>query len=185
MPSYGGRTFPEVISDLNRISSIEATFSIVFEKEDTEIKGDAALDMESSGDLSLRVYSLGFLALDLSSKDGVARSNPHLDGSKKLILTEGLKNCLFWWGMEGSTIREDNGDFLIRNSSREVWVDKRTFLPKRQNIYFKSGKMLIIFYEDPAVSNGVWYQSRMRIELAKYAVALTIRDIDFKKTTAF
>jgi hypothetical protein len=180
MPSYEGRTFSEVLSDLNRISSLEATFSIAFEKDDTEMKGDAALDMESTGDLSLRVYSLGFLALDLTSRNGAARSNPHLDSDKKLILTEGLKNCLFWWDMEGSTINEAGGDYIIQNSSREIWVDKSTFLPRQQNIYFKNGKMLSVYYEEPAVSNGIWYQSRIRIELAQYAVTLTIRDIDFK-----
>jgi hypothetical protein len=180
MPSYEGRTFPEVLADLNRISSLDATFSIVFEKEGSEIKGDAALDMTSSGDLSLRVYSLGFLALELISKNGIIKSNPSLDRNKILILTEGLKNCLFWWDAEGATLSEADGDFLIQNHSREVWIDKDTFLPKRQNIYFKNGKMLAIYYEGPAVSNGVWYQSQIRLELAQYSATLKIRDIDFK-----
>ncbi len=182
MPSYEGRTFPEVLADLNRISSLDATFSIVFEKEGSEIKGDAALDMTSSGDLSLRVYSLGFLTLELISKNGRIKSNPSLDRNKILILTGGLKNCLFWWDAEGSTLGEADGDFLIQNHSREVWIDKDTFLPKLQNIYFKNGKMLAIYYEEPAVSNGVWYQSQIRLELAQYSATLKIEDIDFKIT---
>jgi hypothetical protein len=89
MPSYEGKAFSEVLSERRDIRGIEMKFSVMFEKKDAEVKGDAALDISQSGDMSLRVYSMGFLAMELSSRDGHVKSAPALDRGKKLILTRG------------------------------------------------------------------------------------------------
>jgi hypothetical protein len=180
MPSYEGRAFKEVLSEKSGISAIEAKFAVLFEKKGSEIKGDAALDIEKSGDLSLRVYSLGFLAMELTSRGGRVKSDPVLDRGKRLILTRGLRDCLFWWDMKDYDFSEENGQYVMRNSDRELWIDKKTFLPSRQTIRFEDGKELKIYYSEPAGENDVWYQSKIRIELSRYAVTLTIKKMTFK-----
>jgi len=179
-PSFEGRDVREVLSEKNRISEIETKFSIVFEKKDSEIRGDGALDIASAGDMSLRVYSLGFLAMEVTSKEGTVKSTPHLDRNKTEILTRGLRDCLFWWDLKDFAVQEDDGCYLLKNPEREIWIDKRTLLPKRQRIYFEEGKYLNVYYDDPAVENDVWYQSKIRIELAKYTVTLFVKNMLFK-----
>lgn len=180
MPSYEGRAFSEVLSERNGIHDIETKFAVLFEKKDSEIKGDAALDISRSGDMSLRVYSLGFLAMELTSRDGHVKSTPALDSGKKLILTRGLRDCLFWWDIKDFNLIEENGYYVLESPDREIWIDKRTFLPVRQNIYFEDGRVLNVHYDNPAKGNDFWYQSKIRIEYLRYTVSFTIKDMTFK-----
>jgi hypothetical protein len=180
MPSYEGREFREVISGMQNISEIETRMSIVFEKVDTEMTGDGALSISRGGDMSLRVYSLGFLAMEVTSREGMVKSTPRLDKSKTMILTKGLRDCLFWWDIKDFTLSEDRDAYLLINGDRELWVDRKTFLPKKQIIRFDDDKEITICYEHPARENDVWYQSKMRIELSRYRVTLTVKNISFK-----
>ena len=184
IPSYEGKPLREVLSEMKGISDIEAKFEIVFEKNDAEMRGDAALNISSSGDMSLRVYSLGFLAMQLTSENGNVKSTPHLDGSKTLILTRGIRDCLFWWDIEDFTVEEGSDYFLVENPVRRIWIDKQTFLPKRQNILFADGKELSIYYDNPAKADNIWYQSKIKIAFAKYSVTLNVKNINFKAAQA-
>jgi hypothetical protein len=180
LPSYEGRAFREVLSERNRIRDIETKFSVLFEKKDSEIRGDAALDISQSGDMSLRVYSLGFLAMELTARDGAIKSSPSLDRGKKIILTRGLRDCLFWWDVKDFDLYEEDDRYLLRGPDRDLWVDKKTFLPARQDIYFEDGKVLNVFYDDPTKENDIWYQSKIRIEFLQYSVTFTIRHMLYK-----
>jgi hypothetical protein len=180
MPSYEGRDFREVIAGMQNISEIETKMSIVFEKVDTEMMGDGALSISRDGDMSLRVYSLGFLAMEVTSREGTVKSTPRLDKSKTMILTKGLRDCLFWWDIKDFTLSEDRDAYLLINGERELWVDRKTLLPRKQIIRFDGDKELTIYYERPARENDVWYQSKMRIELSRYRVTLTVKNISFK-----
>jgi hypothetical protein len=180
LPSYEGRVLREVLSERNGIHDIETKFAVLFEKKDTEIRGDAALDISRTGDISLRVYSLGFLAMELTSKDGVVKSTPSLDNGKKVILTRGLRDCLFWWDIRDTSLIEENGYYVLESPDREIWIDKKTFLPARQNIYFEDGKVLNVYYDNPTKEDDIWYQSKIRIEFLQYSVTFTIRHMLYK-----
>ncbi|MHB8881948.1 MAG: hypothetical protein ACYC69_10630 [Thermodesulfovibrionales bacterium] len=181
-PSFPGGSLTEALAEKKAVTDLEALFSIVFEKNDSTIMGDGALTISKTGDMSLRVYSMGFLAMELTSKDRTVKSSPRLDPDRTLILTEGLRDCLFWWNPGSDTITEDNGHYRIRGADREVWLDKDSFLPIRQTVSLPDGKELRIFYDNPARGNKVWYQSRIRIELDSYAVTLFVRDISVKNS---
>ncbi len=179
-PSFEGRDFREAISAREAISSIDTVFSIAFEKKDSEMRGDGALTISRNGDMSLRIYSLGFLAMEVTSQDGVVKSSPRIDRSKTILLTEGLKDCLFWWDMKDYTV-EDNADcFVLRNGERALWIDKKTLLPLRQTIIFDADKELNIYYEEPVKGNDLWYQSKIRIEIPRYSIRLTVRKMAFR-----
>ena len=180
LPSYEGRAVREVLSERNGIRDIETRFAALFEKKDSETRGDAALDISQTGDMSLRVYSLGFLAMELTSRDGLVKSTPSLDRGKKLILTRGLRDCLFWWDIRDFSLIEENGYYVLESPDREIWIDKKTFLPARQNIYFEDGKVLNVYYDNPTKENDVWYHSKIRIEFLQYAMTLTIKHMSFK-----
>jgi hypothetical protein len=180
MPFYEGKAFSEVLSERNGIHDIETKFAVLFEKKDSEIRGDAALDISRTGDISLRVYSLGFLAMELTSKDGVVKSTPSLDKGKKVILTRGLRDCLFWWDIRDTSLIEENGYYVLESPDREIWIDKKTFLPARQNIYFEDGKVLNVYYDNPTKEDDIWYQSKIRIEFLQYSVTFTIKHMLYK-----
>lgn len=180
-PSMEGRDLGEYLVDRGRIAGIDARFGILFERNEAEIRGDAAISMARNGDLSLRVYSLGFLALELTSGEGVTKSTPHLDGDKKLILTRGLRDCIFWWDMPDYVLADEGDRYSLDSGMRQIWIDKRTFLPLRQRIWFDDGRELIVTYGEPQESEGVWYPSKIRIELLSYAVTLSISEMEFRR----
>jgi hypothetical protein len=179
IPTYEGIDVKEVLFTKNTISTIDATFSIVFEKDDSEMRGEGVLNISRNGDLNLRVYSFGFLALEVTSENGVIKSNPRIDRSKTKILTQGLRDCLFWWDIQDYEVEERDSMYLLKNFSREVWFDKKTILPIKQRVAIESGRELHISYEDMEKMGDVWYPSAITIELSQYSVELKIKEISF------
>ena len=179
VPSYERADVADALSARKSIFAIDTTFSITFEKEDTEIKGDGVANISRSGDMNMRLYSFGFLAFELSSVNGVVKSSPAVDKNKALILTYGLRDCLFWWDIKDFEKKEQEGNFILTNSQRRIWIDGKTMLPVRQVISLEDGKELNISYENPDKIGGSWYPSKIRIELSRYAVTLRIKDMAF------
>lgn len=179
IPAVEQRSIDVVIAERKSIERIDAALSVVFEKTDSEMYGDAVLDIAQNGDLHMKVYTFGILAMDLTSKKGLVKSTPKLDKSKTAILTQGLRDSLFWWDLTDVTIQEENDHLILQNAARQVVLDRKTMLPQKQTIYFDNGKQLTVFYDNPAQIKGVWYQSKMRIELSRYAVTLNVREISF------
>lgn len=179
VPVYEGVDVRDVLHSKNNISLIETRFSITFEKEDTEIKGDGLLNISREGDMNMHIYSFGFLAFELASENGIIRSSPVIDRNKGIILTHGLRDCLFWWDIKDFDVIENEKDYLLSNSSRKIWIDRRTMLPVRQTVSLEDGRDLDISYENPEKTDDIWYPSKIRIELSRYAVVLRIKDISF------
>jgi hypothetical protein len=180
VPSFEGRDFREAFSAREAVSSVYAVFSITFETKDYERRGDGALTIARNGDMSLRIYQLGFLAVELTSRDGEVKSSPRIDRNKAYLLTEGLRDCLFWWDMKDYSVEDTSDSFVLRNGERTLWIDKKTLLPVRQKIFFDIDKELNIYYEAPQKADGLWCQSKIRIELARYSVRLTMKKMSFK-----
>jgi hypothetical protein len=178
-PLFEERSLDEVMAEKSGISHIVATFSVIFERTDSEIRGDGALNVCNNGNLELRVYSLGFLAMELTSRNGVVKSNPRLDSTKKTILTQGLRDCLFWWDIKDFTVEDEGGYYYLRNTEREILINKKSMLPDKQQISFPNGKILTVYYDNPVREKDILYQSRMRIELSRYSVTLTVKNIHF------
>jgi outer membrane lipoprotein-sorting protein len=178
IPTYEDIDVREVLSTKN-ISTIDTTFSIVFEKDDSEMRGEGVLNISRNGDLNLRVYSLGFLALEVISENGVIKSSTRIDRNKTKILTQGLRDCLFWWDIQDYEVDEKDDIYHLKNLSREVWFDKKTILPIKQKVALENGRDLHMSYEDMEKTGDVWYPSVITIELSQYAVRLRIKDISF------
>ena len=179
MPAAEQRSIDVVLAERRSIERIDAAMSVVFEKTDSEMYGDAVLDIAKDGDLHMKVFTLGILAMDLTSKKGLVKSTPKLDKNKIAILTQGLRDSLFWWDLTDFTIQAENDQLILQNATRQVVLDRKTMLPQKQKISFDDGKQLTVFYDNPAQAKGVWYQSKMRIELSRYTVTLTVREISF------
>jgi hypothetical protein len=179
MPSYEGVNVVDVLHSKDNISDIETVFSITFKKDDTETRGEGVLNISRNGDLSLRIYSFGFLVFELVSENGIIKSTPALDRSKGTILTYGLRDCLFWWDIKNFEVDEKEGIYLLRNLSRKVWIDSKTMLPIKQTVSLEDDRELNFYYEKPGNSGNIWYPTRIRIELSKYSMTLKIKEMSF------
>ncbi|MDP2754642.1 MAG: hypothetical protein Q8P40_09675 [Nitrospirota bacterium] len=179
MPVYEGIDIADALHLKDGISAIEATFTIIFEREDTEIRGDGVLNISRNGDLSLRVYSFGFLALELTSENGVIKSVPMIDRTRGAMLTYGLRDCLFWWDIKDFEVAEKEGIYLLKNLSRTLWLDRKTMFPIKQTVSLEDGREFNFYYENPEKAGDIWYPSKIRIEFSKYSVILKIKDISF------
>jgi hypothetical protein len=180
IPTYEGVDVREALST-KHISIIDTTMSIVFEKDESEIRGEGVLNISRNGDLNLRVYSLGFLALEVISENGVVKSNPRIDRNKTKLLTQGLRDCLFWWDIQDYEVDEKDGVYHLKNLSREVWYDKKTVLPIKQRVTLENGRELHISYDGIEKMGDVWYPSMITIELSQYAIKLKIKEISFSR----
>jgi hypothetical protein len=179
MPVYEDVDVRHALHSKNSISAIEAAFSITLEKDDMEIKGDGALNISRNGNLNLRVYSSGFLALELISENGIIKSVPVIDRNKGIIFTYGLRDCLFWWDIKDFEIDEKEGVYLLKNLSRRLWIDRKTMFPIRQTVFLEDGSELNIHYGNPEKTGDIWYPSKIKIDLSKYSVTLKIKEISF------
>ncbi|MBA4372399.1 MAG: hypothetical protein C0402_06005 [Thermodesulfovibrio sp.] len=188
LPVFQGGDIHAALAEKRAVTDIETTFSISLGRSDeisgADMRGDGALTISDSGDLDLRIYTLGFLAMELTARDGLVRGSPGLETTKKLLLTEGLRQCIFWWKLGDFVITEESGTYLLRNGNRRVWVDEKSFLPLRQIVFLDDGKQLNIYYEEPVQENNRWYQSRIRIEFLQYALSLSIKTLEVKPAEA-
>jgi|SRR5208283_632530 len=148
LPSYEGISLENAMSQLGKISSIEAGLAIEYEKNEASLSGDAFLTV-SRDTLNLRIYYLGFLAGEVVEDHGAIRSKPKLDRNKSIMLVEGLKNSIFWWNIEDYTVRDKEGRYVLTNAFRQIVVNKKTLLPEEQTLELDSGETLSISYDSP------------------------------------
>lgn len=179
MPVYEGIDIKDVLSSKNNISKIETTLSIIFEQNNTRLKGDGVLNVSRNGDLSMRLYSFGFLVFEIISENGIIKSVPMIDRNEEMILTYGLRDCLFWWDIKDFEIEEKGNNYLLKNLTRKLWIDRKTIFPVKQIISLEDGREFNISYEKPEKAGDIWYPSKIRIELLNYSVTLKIKDISF------
>ena len=132
MPLLEEKPLDKVIAERNGISQIDSTFSVIFEKADSETRGDGVLNIFNNGDMELKVYSLGFLAMELTSRNGVVKSKPRLDRDKTGMLTQGIRDSLFWWDIKDFNVDDEGGCYLLRNAEREITINKKSGLPEKQ-----------------------------------------------------
>jgi len=175
--------FETALSDLKNISSIEAVLSVEYKNKDNAISGDALLTL-SENSLLIRLYYLGFLAGEIHEENGIIKSNPKLDRYKSILLIDGLKNSFFWWNIKDCSIQEKKDTYVLRNSYREIIVNKKTLLPIKQTIEINGREKLTISYDAPSITESnllgssfpsSWYSSRLNIEFLNHTVDIKVK----------
>lgn len=174
----------DMLKRLNSINDIEAVLSVEYESSDNSMSGDALLKM-SKDSLNLRIYYLGFLVGEVSEKEGIIMSNPKLSRNKSAILIDGLRNSLFWWYIEEYTRLDGEDLYILENSFKRVFIDKKTFLPIRQTVELRDGERLEILYEIPKrVEESekdtffeLWYNSKITFKLKNHIATIKIKNL--------
>jgi hypothetical protein len=176
IPTYEGVDLRDELSKKESIHSLDSTFSIEFIKEGNIMKGDAVLRLTRDS-LDLQVYSLGFLIAEVSANSTSTRSNPSIDRNRLFMLVDGLRNSFFWWSIKNPEIRDDHDSFRVSNSWRRLFVNRKTIMPEKQFIELDDGRELKVIYEEPAPMDGIWFPSKMRIELSNQSISLGIKTL--------
>lgn len=186
MPSFADKDLNKLLDVLSDVSAIEAVISMEYEKQHNLMQGDASLAI-SENHIDLKIYYLGFLAGYLKESNGAVTASQKMDKNKSAILTEGLRNSFLWWKIKDYNITDDGEYYTMKNYNRKILVDKRTLLPVQQTIELYNGDELKVIYDSPAMveqtssadsdlsSLGLWYQSRMRIELNNHLLKIKIK----------
>lgn len=181
LPDYKGVQIRDILASRESISSIETIFSIVLTRDNSDMSGDGKLTIRKNGDLSMRVYSFGFLAFEMVAENGIITSNPPIDATRAVLLSSGLRDCLYWWDLGDANVDEDDRMIVLSNGNRSLWIEKKTMLPARQTIALDDGRELLITYDHPREEDGTWYPSLIRIELNRSVVTLSIKEISFTR----
>lgn len=176
IPTYEGIDPREVLSGREPIIFIHSTFSVEFEREGNVMRGDAVLQLGPEA-LDLRIYSLGFLAAEVTADGSGARSVPHIEKNRLSMLVDGIRSSFFWWSVRNASIHEEDTSYLVSNSWKKLFINKKTMMPEKQVVELEGGRQLKILYEEPELMEGGWFPSKMRIELSSQAVNLRIRTL--------
>lgn len=185
IPTHEGVKLEQAMNDLRQVKILDATLSVDYEKSDTIMSGDAALTL-SADELSMRIYYLGFLAGEIKEENGEIRSRPKLDKNRSAMLVTGLRNGFFWWDIKDYSITEDQDQYVLKNSDREILVSKKLLLPSQQVLRLPNNDELIITYDTPEQieeadrkpGTPAWmhyYQSQMKIELKRSLVKVKVK----------
>lgn len=180
IPTYEGVDVLSVLSGKETVRAIDSNFSIEFEKDGSAMKGEAVLKLTPET-LDLQVYSLGFLVAEVMSTDTVTRSNPPIDRNRLLMLVDGIRNSFFWWSIKNPDIREDEDAYRVWNSWRRLLLNRKTLMPEKQIIELEDGRRLTVLYSEPALLEGGWFPSKMRIELSNQSVNLRIKTLSLQE----
>ncbi len=175
MPVFEGG-LKGLLAERQGIRSISSTVSIEFDRDGVIMRGDGVLRL-THDTLDLRVYSLGFLVAEVTSNNGVTTSNPPFDRNRLSVLVDGLRSSFFWWSIKDPEIDEDGDTYSVSNSWKRLFINKKTMMPERQIIDLEDGRELDIHYGEPELFSGMWFPSRMRIELSKYSVELKVKTL--------
>ncbi len=93
---------------------------------------------------------------DLSYEDMMEDSKLHTNYDAVIVGTDSLENSLCWI-LELSTTKKD-----LAYPTRKLWADQQKFIPLREELYAKSGKLLKkIDLKDVKFIEGRWYPSKM------------------------
>ncbi len=176
IPTFEGVDPKVILAEKENIKSLESTLYIEFEKDGSIMKGDGVLRLTPDS-MDLQIYSLGFLVAEVSSNGDVAHSNPPIEKKRLLMLIEGLRHSFFWWSVRNPVIRDYNDTYRVSNSWKKLFLNKRTMMPEKQIIELEGGRQLTAYYEEPALLGGIWFPSRMRLELSSQSVNLKIKTL--------
>ena len=169
----------DLIAERSKTDSLEALVSLVIEKKDGNISGDAFIELTPKT-LSMRVYTLGFLSAELEEDEVGIKSKPQLEYKKKAAVADGIRNGLMWWAIKDYTVEETVDEYILRNSWKRLVVDKKTMQPLSQRIELPNIGTMNVYYEEPALLAGGAYPTSVRVEVLRYTIRMTVKEMEFK-----
>ena len=127
--------------------------------------------------IHMRIYQLGMLVRDFVIRDNELYVLSGKNDSNLMTLGRELYNAIFWWDAYSSGVmhREDE-TYVIRTDDKEIYLDRSTLLPLRQEIKALN-KNIRITYENPVNNDDFWYSEILKINVADFTFTVKLKKL--------
>ncbi len=152
---------------------------------DVEVAGKLVLDgasavlyMEMPDKARLRVYQFGIPIFDVVHKGGEVRSKPPEEIETYRESFPLLLQAVFWWtSMNEASLEIFGNEYLLQTSQQAVWLERRSLLPIRQEVYSKNGVTKIRYSNPITFGQQKAFPSRIEIDSSNYSLVVTIKKL--------
>lgn len=170
------------------ITGVKAITSIrIYENSRPHSEFDALLLLNKPDSLELRLYKYGFLAGNLSVKEGVILESSGKAAQKLRDFGPYLYDAVFWWEhIDGALLVKRNRQYRILSGQREIYLDTNTILPVTQ-ILTVYGERILISYDNPAKlvrmaslddgDTAYWYPATIIITAGRYRFEVEVEKL--------
>jgi len=145
LKEFYAENIQDFIRKMQNYQSLESSLTIEYESKESLFSGDASLKIYKNETL-LRVYYMGFTVGEIYEKEGEFSSNLPMERDKIMQILTGIKRGFMWWNGDFEVI-ENEKNFILRESDREIVLTKNGFIPVSQTFTFENQKIFIV-YED-------------------------------------
>jgi hypothetical protein len=145
LKEFYAENIQDFIRKMQNYQSLESSLTIEYESKESLFSADASLKIYKNETL-LRVYYMGFTVGEIYEKEGEFSSNLPMERDKIMQILTGIKRGFMWWNGDFEVI-ENEKNFILRESDREIVLTKNGFIPVSQTFTFENQKIFIV-YED-------------------------------------
>jgi len=138
---------------------------------------NASLLIKKPGWIHMRMYQLGILVRDFVVKDDSLYVLSGKNDANLKKLGKELYNAIFWWdGYRNGEMTGEGGTYVIRTEDREIYLDKTTLIPLKQEI-MTLNKYIQVTYLEPVNSEGFWYPSLLKISMDDFTFSVKLKKL--------
>jgi hypothetical protein len=139
---------------------------------------NASVLVKRPGWVHMRIYKFGMLIKDFIIKDNdlYILSGKGNEDLKKL--GREFYNAVFWWDdIRNGLMYRENEKYIIRTSDREIYLDRATLIPLKQEIFTSGRKISITYHKPVQAEDGFWYPSVIEIYLGNFKFTVTLKKL--------
>jgi len=180
-PLYRGAelTLDEVIQKSGKdIDALKASADIsIARKNEPYSDISVSARIKRPGQTRMQIYKFGVPVNDILIKDEkVYVLSGKSNGEIKELGME-FYHAVFWWdGMKDSVMYKEGTEYILKTESKEIYLDKETLFPLRQEI-ITEGKSVLIIYSEPKSEEGFWYPSVIDIKIGDYILKVQVKKL--------
>jgi hypothetical protein len=165
---------------MERVSSdievVKAIAYIKIEKDSAPYSSvNASMLAKRPGWVHMRMYQLGMLVKDFIIKNGSIHVISGKNDKNLKKLGEELYGAVLWWDViDGGVLSISPEVYIIKSASRDIYLDRQTLLPLRQEIKDRD-RVLTITYSRPSDFEGLWHPSLMEMNAGNFKFTVTLK----------
>ena len=177
-PIYRGAdlTLEEVIQKAGKdIDALKAIADISIEKNNEPYSYiSASALIKRPGQVRMRIYKFGLPVNDILIKDEKVYVLSGKSSNVAKDLGREFYHAVLWWdGIKDGVMHKEEKEYILKTESKEIYLDKETLFPLRQEI-ITEGKSASILYSEPKSEEGFWYPSAIEIKIGDYILKVQV-----------
>lgn len=160
------------------IDTLKAISDISIEKDNEPYSYiSASALIKRPGQARMRIYKFGMPVNDILIKDEQVYV---LSGKSSGVVKElgrEFYHAVFWWdGIKDGVMHKEGNEYIIKTESKEIYLDRETLFPMRQEITTE-GKSVLIKYSEPKNEESFWYPSTIDIKMGDFILKVQVKKL--------